>query len=74
VTADQQGITKGDSMLSDKILMPLKRDKRPQLGSWAAGDYFNICNSCGMDFIGDKRAMVCADCAYDAAATTKETL
>lgn len=40
-------------------------DKRPQLGSWAAGDYHNICINCKKSFIGDKRALNCAACAYD---------
>lgn len=44
--------------------MDLERDKRPQKGGWAPGMYTNICAVCRGDFIGDKRAIICADCAY----------
>jgi hypothetical protein len=43
----------------------VKSDKRPQLGLWTPGDYFNKCTKCTGLFIGDKRARMCADCAYD---------
>lgn len=41
-----------------------ERDRRPQLGFWAPGFYTNRCFYCGVEFIGDKRAKSCADCAY----------
>ena len=40
------------------------QDYRPKKGWWAPGDYFNTCTVCDTLFIGDKRAGVCADCAY----------
>lgn len=42
-----------------------KQDDRPQRGAWAPGNYLCTCCTCHADFIGDKRAMTCADCAYD---------
>lgn len=42
-----------------------KRDDRPQRGCWAPGSYCCKCCGCGAAFIGDKRAIECADCAYD---------
>lgn len=39
-------------------------DKRPKKGFWAPGDYQNKCLDCGERFIGDKRAAMCANCAY----------
>lgn len=41
-----------------------KEDDRPQRGGWAPGNYGRECMRCGDSFIGDKRAWVCADCAY----------
>lgn len=41
-----------------------KQDSRPQKGWWAPGSYLGKCKICGDDFIGDKRAGWCADCAY----------
>lgn len=41
-----------------------KIDARPKRGWWAPGDYLHTCSRCYEDFIGDKRAAVCADCAY----------
>jgi len=41
-----------------------QKDDRPKYGRWAPGDYHSQCIKCGQHFIGDKRAMVCADCAY----------
>ncbi len=41
-----------------------KSDTRPAAGGWAPGNYMNRCFRCGGGFIGDKRAMLCADCAY----------
>lgn len=42
-----------------------KTDLRPMRGSWAPGNYYNKCSNCKAGFIGDKRAQMCADCAYD---------
>ena len=42
----------------------MKEDKRPKKGGWAPGNYTNKCVHCGDEFIGDKRAIRCADCAY----------
>lgn len=39
-------------------------DKRPPKYGWAAGMYDQNCYQCKKDFIGDKRASMCADCAY----------
>lgn len=41
-----------------------KEDHRPPKGGWADGHYMNRCYRCGSGFIGDKRACLCADCAY----------
>lgn len=47
-----------------------KEDKRPQRYGWAPGGYLNHCHGAGCKksedktFIGDKRAIICADCAY----------
>jgi hypothetical protein len=42
------------------------RDQRPQQSGWAPGFYGNQCVICGSAFIGDKRAVACAPCAYAA--------
>jgi hypothetical protein len=42
----------------------LTADPRPQYGAWAPGGYFCICVNCKQEFVGDKRALSCADCAY----------
>ena len=42
----------------------LKPDKRPPIGGWAAGNYTCTCAVCRSQFAGDKRAIICADCAY----------
>jgi hypothetical protein len=39
-------------------------DPRGPLGGWGPGRYHCKCCYCGCDFIGDKRAVSCADCAY----------
>ena len=41
-----------------------KIDERPHRRWWAPGNYMRKCVLCGEDFIGDKRAGHCADCAY----------
>ncbi len=49
-----------------KIVSPqdVKKDTRSKCGAWAPGKYYNSCCECGDMFIGDKRAVMCADCAY----------
>jgi hypothetical protein len=44
----------------------MKRDGRPAIleKGWAPGWYHNTCLLCREDFLGDKRATCCADCAY----------
>lgn len=41
-----------------------KEDHRPPRHGWADGHYLNKCHWCSENFIGDKRAVQCADCAY----------
>jgi hypothetical protein len=56
-------------------MMPIKEDARPARGSWAPGNYHCKCCNCGEFFIGDKRAISCADCAYKKEAPpTAETI
>jgi len=43
----------------------MKVDDRAPKGGWAIGPYLNTCRQCGSDFLGDKRAWHCADCAYE---------
>jgi len=45
--------------------LPQTGDDRPPRGAWAPGDYYCTCTACGTVFLGDKRAMQCAPCAYD---------
>ena len=45
-------------------MMNMKIDQRPKLGRWAPGEYNGTCKRCNNEFIGDKRALICADCAY----------
>lgn len=40
------------------------KDLRPKRKSWAPGNYLCKCKDCGKSFTGDKRAIMCADCAY----------
>jgi hypothetical protein len=42
----------------------IKRDRRKKLGGWGPGRYQCRCIECNTIFLGDKRAVVCADCAY----------
>jgi hypothetical protein len=42
----------------------IKQDDRPMRGWWAPGDYLCKCIRCEAMFAGDKRAAMCADCAY----------
>jgi hypothetical protein len=50
--------------------MRWKEDQRPKRYGWAPGSYLNHCHGIGCKdledstFIGDKRAIMCADCAY----------
>ena len=46
----------------------IKQDTRPAIGFYAPGEYICRCMTCSAQFIGDKRALQCADCAYSAAA------
>jgi hypothetical protein len=39
-------------------------DTRPKRLGWAPGGYLCTCGECGERFEGDKRASMCADCAY----------
>lgn len=39
-------------------------DTRPRKRGWAPGNYTAICSNCGKNFIGDKRAIMCSECAY----------
>jgi hypothetical protein len=41
-----------------------KTDKRSAKAGWAPGDYACKCCVCSIQFNGDKRASMCADCAY----------
>jgi hypothetical protein len=45
-------------------LKGLREDIRPRRGLWAPGDYLCSCIRCKINFIGDKRAGHCSDCAY----------
>lgn len=42
----------------------LRSDKRPKKAGWAPGNYTCKCCVCSIEFIGYKRASMCADCAY----------
>lgn len=39
-------------------------DVRPAKLGWAPGGYMCFCRRCEEHFIGDKRSVNCADCAY----------
>jgi hypothetical protein len=47
------------------------KDERPQMGAWAPGNYSGKCIVCGGYFMGDKRALSCAPCAYGDKPTNK---
>jgi hypothetical protein len=55
----------GDSTAELKNIMDLVADNRPARGAWAPGHYVCKCSYCSKHFIGDKRAVTCADCAYE---------
>lgn len=41
------------------------RDERTRKDGWALGWYLNMkCSECKKPFVGDKRAITCAPCAY----------
>lgn len=40
-------------------------DNRPKKNGFAPGYYSCTCQCCGERFMGDKRSIECADCAYD---------
>jgi hypothetical protein len=46
------------------LIKDMKQDARPQRHWWAPGGYVRLCRTCFDWFLGDKRAMTCADCAY----------
>lgn len=50
-------------LAKNKPWMPPKDDRAPRVG-WAPGGYLCECSKCHIRFIGDKRATMCADCAY----------
>jgi len=41
-----------------------ERDLRPRKDFWAPGHYYCSCVTCKKQFVGDKRAVNCSDCAY----------
>lgn len=46
-------------------------DERPAKGRWARGGYQIPCGECHRLYYGDKRSLICADCAYAAPIQTK---
>jgi len=49
---------------TEDSVLGITRDIRPRKDGWAPGHYYNICIECQKKFVGDKRAVVCADCVY----------
>jgi hypothetical protein len=49
-----------------------KEDSRPHIGLWAPGEYLCECRACRDYYLGDKRSLFCADCAYKEEARTHE--
>jgi hypothetical protein len=43
--------------------VPTHESKIKPIGAWAPGNYWCNCRACGEIFLGDKRAMMCGDCA-----------
>jgi len=39
-------------------------DKRPPINGWSPGMYTRRCGVCESEYLGGKRSMVCAPCAY----------
>lgn len=48
--------------MKDGLLVNM--DARPARYGWAPGSYICRCHDCKEQFIGDKRAILCAPCAY----------
>ena len=50
-----------------KWLEDYKIDKRPfiQGKGWGPGNYTCNCCKCGANYLGEKRSIECADCAYE---------
>jgi len=46
------------------IMINYKEDNREPKGGWAKGNYTSTCHYCKEMYIGDKRSVTCADCAY----------
>lgn len=44
--------------------LSVMRDKRPKRDLWAPGYYSNKCFKCEKIFLGDKKSIMCAPCAY----------
>ena len=38
-------------------------DREGRIGPWAPGGYRNKCHGCGLNYEGDKRALLCKPCA-----------
>lgn len=57
-----------DKVLADieakQSIRNYKEDHRPPRDGWCDGEYMCMCFRCKTGFIGDKRAVLCADCAY----------
>jgi len=51
-------------MAQGGYVLDANRDKRPHRAGWARGPYHRICQECERVFVGDKRAVTCAPCAY----------
>lgn len=54
----------GKRLELDKMLRTVCKDHRPKHAGWAPGDYWCNCPVCGREYLGDKRSVSCADCAY----------
>lgn len=63
-----EGVT-GPPRLIPRAAAPTvdKTDKRPKLDGWIPGVFARFCAECQESYIGDKRSLKCADCAYGAA-------
>lgn len=46
-------------------LVPTNHISRPAVNGWAPGHYLCRCTTCNCEFLGEKRAFTCADCAYN---------
>lgn len=64
--AGDDGIESYNTRLNAELkeFMQTKKDERPKLDGWAPGNYTNTCQMCHKEFVGDKRAFFCAQCAY----------